>query len=210
MTDNHSPNTNPNQADNLSDNLSKTEQSGSAGHDLIQVGRDYIQYLNYHVEQGHLGTLLANFAVIGVMAYGLLNGLLGGAAMATQVFNKSSSNPLTMREVTCDRITAEFTALSNKLTQLETTIQANPSAKGEKGDPGPEGPKGEQGKPGRKGDKGDPGVAGPKGEQGDPGIPGPKGDQGDPGSQGPPGPKGDKGDPGRDAPQGVKIVQPPG
>ena len=38
-----------------------------------------------------------------------------------------------------------------------------------------------------KGDKGDPGVQGP---------PGAKGDKGDPGVQGPPGAKGDKGDPG--------------
>ena len=46
---------------------------------------------------------------------------------------------------------------------------------------------------GVKGDKGDPGPQGPKGDKGDPGPQGPKGDKGDPGSQGP---KGDKGDPG--------------
>ena len=46
---------------------------------------------------------------------------------------------------------------------------------------------------GVKGDKGDPGQQGPKGDKGDPGPAGAKGDKGDPGSQGP---KGDKGDPG--------------
>lgn len=194
MTDNRSPNTNPNPSDNPSDNVSKTYQSGSASHDLIQVGRDYIQYLNYHVEQGRWGTLLANFAVIGVMAYGLLNGLVGSAAIATQVFNRSSSNLLTMRETTCDRLTAEFTTLSNKLSQLETTIQATPSAKGEKGEKGDPGPQG------LKGDRGTPGIKGDKGDKGDPGALGAQGEKGDPGPQGIQGPKGDKGDPGRDAP----------
>ncbi|MBD2328338.1 collagen-like protein [Alkalinema sp. FACHB-956] len=137
------------------------------------------------------------------MAYGLLNGLLGSAAVATQIFSKSSTHPLAMRETTCDRITAEFNALSNKLTQLETTIQTTPTAKGEKGekgDPGPRGPKGDRGQPGVKGEKGDPGTQG---------IQGPPGEKGDPGVQGPPGEKGDKGDPGQDAPQ-VRTVQPPG
>ena len=46
---------------------------------------------------------------------------------------------------------------------------------------------------GVKGDKGDPGPQGPKGDKGDTGLQGPKGDKGDPGPQGP---KGDKGDPG--------------
>ena len=46
---------------------------------------------------------------------------------------------------------------------------------------------------GVKGDKGDPGLQGPKGDKGDPGPQGPKGDKGD---TGPAGAKGDKGDPG--------------
>ena len=52
---------------------------------------------------------------------------------------------------------------------------------------------------GEKGEKGDPGEQGPKGEKGDPGEQGPKGDKGDPGEQGP---KGDKGDPGKDGADG--------
>ncbi|MGL4440196.1 MAG: collagen-like protein, partial [Bosea sp. (in: a-proteobacteria)] len=97
--------------------------------------------------------------------------------------------------------------------------------KGEKGDPGNEGPQGEPGPIGEKGDPGPQGDAGPSGEkgiQGDigprgetgtagaDGIPGPTGEKGGPGAQGAdgdPGPRGEKGDPGQDGlpgPQGEK------
>lgn len=44
--------------------------------------------------------------------------------------------------------------------------------KGEKGDPGAQGPKGDPGTAGAKGDKGDPGAAGAKGDKGDTGAAG--------------------------------------
>ena len=84
--------------------------------------------------------------------------------------------------------------------------------KGDKGDPGLQGPKGD------KGDKGDPGEQGPKGDKGADGtmtfadlteeqkesLRGPKGDKGDTGAQGPQGLKGDKGDTGLQGPKGDK------
>ena len=98
--------------------------------------------------------------------------------------------------------------------------------KGDKGDPGLQGPKGD------KGDKGDPGLQGPKGDKGDKGADGtmtfadlteeqkeslrgpqgiqgeqgPKGDKGDPGLKGS---KGDKGDTGAKGPQGIQGEQGP-
>lgn len=56
--------------------------------------------------------------------------------------------------------------------------------KGDKGDPGVQGPKGDKGDPGIAGAKGETGLTGAKGDKGDQGVQGPKGDKGDPGNQG--------------------------
>ena len=90
---------------------------------------------------------------------------------------------------------------------------------GEKGDTGPAGPQGIQGEPGamgpagpagEKGEKGDTGPAGPAGEKGEKGDTGPagpageKGEKGDTGPAGPAGEKGEKGDTGPAGPAGEK------
>lgn len=70
--------------------------------------------------------------------------------------------------------------------------------KGDKGDPGPQGPKGDTGERGPQGIQGIPGERGPQG------IQGPKGDAGPQGLIGLTGPKGDKGDVGLQGPQGLQ------
>ena len=89
---------------------------------------------------------------------------------------------------------------------VDAKIDAIPAGvKGDKGDPGEQGP---QGIPGEKGEKGDTGPAGPQGIQGEPGATGPagpageKGEKGDTGPAGPAGEKGEKGDTGPQGPQG--------
>lgn len=80
------------------------------------------------------------------------------------------------------------------------TMAGAGAIKGDKGDPGPQGPKGDKGDPGPQGPKGDIGDTGP---QGDIGLQGPKGDAG------PTGPKGDPGDPGPTGPKGDTGPQGP-
>ena len=75
-------------------------------------------------------------------------------------------------------------------------IELTPGPKGDKGEPGIQGPQGIPGPKGDTGSKGDQGIQGPAGKQG---IQGPKGDQGLPGKVGPVGPPGEKGIPGKDA-----------
>ena len=65
------------------------------------------------------------------------------------------------------------TLTAAQLNHMEAGITAAATGvKGDKGDPGPQGPKG---------DRGDTGPQGPKGDKGDTGLQGPKGDKGDPG-----------------------------
>lgn len=122
---------------------------------------------------------------------------------------------------------------------MQKSLTGAGALKGQKGDPGPQGPPGDAGDPGPQGPqgdpgpKGDPGPQGPQGIQGDPGPQGPKGDtglqgpqgltgdtgpqgpQGDPGPagiqgiQGPQGPQGDPGPAGMDGPQGPQGIQGP-
>ncbi len=92
--------------------------------------------------------------------------------------------------------------------EIDAKLAAIPAGvKGDKGDPGEQGP---QGIPGEKGEKGDTGPAGPQGIQGEPGATGPagpageKGEKGDTGPAGPAGEKGEKGDTGPAGPAGEK------
>lgn len=90
-------------------------------------------------------------------------------------------------------------ALSARLTDFETRLQAIPAGppgpQGERGEAGPPGEsiRGEAGPQGLPGERGAPGLDGQPGEVGMQGVPGERGEQGE---KGDPGEKGDKGDPG--------------
>lgn len=99
------------------------------------------------------------------------NKLKAGAVLSEKI----KDGAVTSEKLAADSVT------SGKI--LDGTIQLgdlDPSipTKGDKGEPGPQGPagltgpKGEQGPPGPKGEKGDPGLRGPKGDRGG-GIPAP-------------------------------------
>jgi len=81
--------------------------------------------------------------------------------------------------------------------------------RGEKGEPGPQGPKGETGPCGCRGEKGEPGPQGPKGETGPCGCRGEKGEPGPQGPRGEAGPCGCRGEKGEPGPQGVTGPQGP-
>ena len=81
----------------------------------------------------------------------------------------------------------------------ETDTSSSQNNKGEKGDPGKDGPKGDKGDPGEKGEQGEPGETGPKGE---PGNDGKDGKDGEPGRDGKDGKDGEQGQPGKDGEPG--------
>lgn len=88
---------------------------------------------------------------------------------------------------------------NNIMYYFDSVVNKFRPLKGEKGDPGMQGPQGIPGEQGPKGDKGDTGAQGPKGEKGEKGDPGEQGPQGEKGDQGPQGVQGPKGDPGSSA-----------
>lgn len=80
--------------------------------------------------------------------------------------------------------------ITTKVEEAVSNIEIPQGSKGDKGDPGIQGPAGPQGERGPQGLTGATGPAGPqgaRGAQGPAGATGPKGDKGDPGAQGPQG-----------------------
>ena len=103
----------------------------------------------------------------------------------------------------------------NKGDKGDPGLQGPKGDKGDKGDPGEQGPKGDKGADGtmtfadltedqKESLRGPQGLQGPKGDKGDTGAQGPKGIQGEQGLQGPKGDKGDTGAQGLQGEQGLK------
>lgn len=85
-------------------------------------------------------------------------------------------------------------------------ITLTPGPKGDRGEPGIQGPAGERGPKGEQGIqglRGDTGPIGPQGLQGIPGTPGEKGRDGEPGPKGETGQRGERGEQGPTGPQGL-------
>ena len=62
-------------------------QSGQAGKDLVQVGRDYVKYLNYNIRSGSWIPIFFNLVVIGIFLYGIF---IGMKSIVTQIANQVS------------------------------------------------------------------------------------------------------------------------
>jgi hypothetical protein len=209
-----------------------TQPENIAGRDLIQVGRDYINYMTYNIHKGNWGVVWANAGVIFVIVFGLVNGLAGGVAAAKASIGQPDNS-------TCAQFSKVISTLDGKVNDLDKSVQriiriddgktpgstivgvkgekgdpgvpGEKGAKGDQGDPGIAGAKGDKGDPGAPGEKGDPGIAGAKGDKGDKGDPGAPGEKGDPGIAGEKGEKGDPGAPGEKGEKGDKGDQgPPG
>ena len=101
-----------------------------------------------------------------------------------------------------ERRSGRVVDLSDIVTKADLEqIKAITGPKGDKGEPGPEGPMGPKGENGERGLDGQPG---PKGNDGVSGPPGPQGIQGERGPAGPPGPQGIQGERGLDGQPGPK------
>lgn len=61
-----------------------TSLSGYAGKNLIQVGHDYVKYIQLNFKTGHWGIALTNCAVVGIFIWGFINGVVSGVAQVHQ------------------------------------------------------------------------------------------------------------------------------
>jgi hypothetical protein len=166
-------------------------QVAIAGKNLIQVGRDYIRYISFNLNSGNWGVAIANLAVLGLIFFGLINGLWRGATLAADLINPSQDAPedpgiginpeIDTCAIAVQGMVEEMGVLTQRFEQLDQQIQTI------EGIPGPPGPPGEPGPVGPPGESGPPGEPGPVGATGPPGLPGEPGPQGPQGPQGPPG-----------------------
>lgn len=68
----------------------RMNNSGNAGKNIIQVGRDYLSYLQFNILSGNWIPILINAIVIGLIFYGLAN---GAKTILTQVTVETSNQP---------------------------------------------------------------------------------------------------------------------
>ncbi|KEF41879.1 MAG: hypothetical protein ER33_09035 [Cyanobium sp. CACIAM 14] len=215
---------------------SVVSQNATAGRDIIQAGRDYIQYIQYNMRQGRWGVVVSNLGFVLFVLLLLCSGLYGFARNISYLFG----NEVNAREL-CAGVSRGIDSL-NKRIEEKGGIPGSPGRgisslsgvegnkllvvydTGErkvvditvpKGDPGPkgdQGPRGEAGPAGPAGAVGPAGPAGPqgpKGEKGEVGATGPPGPAGPAGPQGPPGEQGPRGFNGREGPMGPVGPQGP-
>ena len=57
-------------------------QKSGASNSVVQVGRDYVRYLQLHLSAGDWGTILVNVAFLGLALYGLASGARSVATYA--------------------------------------------------------------------------------------------------------------------------------
>ena len=170
-----------------------TSLSAYAGKNLIQIGHDYIRYIQFNFTTGRWGIALTNCAVVGIVVCGFINGVASGVTQAEQWIYRSPSP-----ETVC-------AALNARLDKLEQHINSSFEFPGPQGPPGPvglQGTSGPQGEAGVQGTRGALGAPGPQGEAGplgeiglvgQVGLPGPRGEIGLQGIPGPPGERGEVG-----------------
>jgi hypothetical protein len=198
-------------------------QRAIAGRDIIQAGRDYVQYISYNARQGNWGVVVGNLGLIAFLLLLLLSGLYAvSRAVAVRFGDEVSTREL------CSGVSSEIEALQTRIEEsggipgrpgrgisgisgtegnqllvvystgerelVDIVIpKAGQGALGEPGRPGPSGPPGPEGQPG---------SPGPRGENGEPGVRGPEGLRGEMGPQGPRGETGPRGPQGPAGPQG--------
>jgi|GEM_PF-2776032 len=85
------------QEDREPNNISQT---GSAGKDLFQIGRDYIKYIRVHIAAGDWGIVIFNLILISIFIYGLGHGtklisekVISKISSATQKYSEPDIKP---------------------------------------------------------------------------------------------------------------------
>lgn len=176
-------------------------QVAYAGKNLVQVGRDYVRYINFNFKSGNWGVAIANLFILALIIYGLAEGIVGTATFASSLMIEPGDP-----ESFCRSATQELDQLGSTLNRMEQRVNSLSAV------PGPVGPPGEagvQGIPGATGSLGPQGAVGPPGPQGEPGVPGAQGEIGPIGPPGPIGVPGAQGFQGPEGPQGPQGLQGP-
>lgn len=190
MTDQGEGMNKPTRDDRRSDHdMDITSLSGYAGKNLIQVGHDYIKYLQFNFKTGRWGIALTNCAVVGIVVCGFINGVASGITQADQWIHRS-----TQPEAVC-------ASLKARLDHLEQHINRSFEFPGSQGSSGPVGLQGTIGSPGEAGMQGARGILGAPGPRGEAG---PVGEIGVVGQVGRPGPMGEIGPQGIPGPTGTR------
>ena len=197
-------------------------QNAKAGRDVIQIGRDYVKYLQFQIDSGNISVVVLNGIVIVLVIFGTISTAKAVTNQSKNIYNQIRGNKPKIDKVE-DLCTTGIARLNlqiaREIAQLEKngeitsplmsqlqTMEAFKGEPGAKGDKGEQGDKGDQGEQGEQGEPGIQGAKGDKGDQGEPGEKGEKGEQGekgDKGDQGEPGEKGEKGEQGEQGEQGI-------
>lgn len=193
-----------------------TMQEGIASNSLVQVGRDYIRYLQINFEAGNWIPIFVNAAFLGLIFYGITSATRSAITYAEDV--QTSEGLCSPRVQKLALAFSREVARNNAALPEEQRLailaipefqgpQGNPGARGEQGIPGKPGKTGPVGPEGKAGPQGEQGEKGERGEKGEKGIPGTKGEKGAVGSRGPQGMQGEKGTRGAVGPQGAQGVR---
>jgi serine/threonine-protein kinase len=98
----------------------KISQTGSAGKNLIQVGRDYIRYIRLNIAAGNWVIVIFNFIIIAVVVYGLGK----GTESVVKLINESVQKIIVSKDSTNK---AKITSLSSHSSERKPiSTPANP------------------------------------------------------------------------------------
>ena len=106
-------------------------QVAYAGKDLVQVGGDYIRYINFNFKSGNWGVAIANLFILALIFYGLADGIVYTAAFAASLVIEPG-DPATF----CNSATRELDQLGSTMNRLEqkmNTLSSIPGPAGETG-----------------------------------------------------------------------------
>ncbi|MFS0515404.1 hypothetical protein ACEYW6_11875, partial [Nostoc sp. UIC 10607] len=151
-------------------------QVGSAGKNLIQVGRDYVRYLKLNIDSGNISVVILNGIVIVLVILGTISAAKSVTNVA-QSFRSKDNNPVKLQPDLSGMCTPEMARLNLQIARqvadlknqgviTSELISQLPSLEELKGEPGPQGLKGETGPQGLKGETGPQGLKGETGPQG--------------------------------------------
>lgn len=95
---------------NIEAKTQTTFQNAQAGRDLIQVGKDYIQYIQYNIKKGNWGVVIANASFIGFILFLLSSGLYA-ATKSTRQALAIEPNPYEV----CSAVTENVNELNKRI-----------------------------------------------------------------------------------------------
>jgi Collagen triple helix repeat (20 copies) len=151
-------------------------QVGSAGKNLIQVGRDYVRYLKLNIDSGNISVVVLNGIIIVLVILGTISAAKSVTNVAQSFRSKDDNSvklPPDLSKVCTPEMARLNLQIARQVADLENQgvitselISKLPSLEELKGEPGPQGLKGETGPQGLKGETGPQGLKGETGPQG--------------------------------------------